>query len=90
MINPNRGGDAKADAVGRCCHCWDGVQGFVDGELGGGGDGGVEVGRTFVDIVAAEDVGKEDGVEFGLLEFLGQGDPVVDVFVLAALVFRVL
>ena len=85
-----RGGDAEAEAVGRCRHCRDGVQGVVDGELGGGGDRGVQVRGAFVDVVAAEDVGEEDGVEFRILEFLGQRDPMVDVFVLPALVFRVL
>lgn len=50
----------------------------MDGPLRAGFYGVGEVAGTGVDVVAAEDVGDEEGVEVSALEELGEGGPVVD------------
>lgn len=81
-----RSRNTKANALCRCCHGRNAVEGIVDGELGSARDGGLEVRRAFVDVVAAEDVCEEDGVEFCGFEFVGKGHPVFDVVVFGAFV----
>jgi len=72
------GSHAKAYGGGSSGHSRYAVEGVVDGELGGGWNGGVEICGAPVYVVAAENVGKEDGVEFGGFEFLGEEDPVLN------------
>ena len=84
------GRDAEDEVRGRGGHGGDGVEGVVDGELGARGDGGRYVGGALVDVVAAQDVGDEEGVEVRFVERAGEGGPEGDFFVLGRFVSGVL
>ena len=54
------------------------------------GDGGRHVGGALVDVVAAQDVGDEEGVEVCFVERLGEGGPEGEGFVVGGFVAGVL
>ena len=81
--------DAKHQPLGGGGHVGHQVQGVVDGELGARGQRRRHVARALVDVVGAQGVGNEHGVEAGLVEQLGQVHPEGQLLVLVRLVPRV-
>ena len=76
--------ETKSDMLGGIGHGRDEQHGVVDRYLGGFGQRGLP--GAAKDIVHAEHVGQEDGVELSPLDDLGEFDPLVEVGVLGHMV----